>query len=624
MVFVGLPSLLLLAVLCFAGAGAHAATPRAELAQPPSVQLRYLLDADHSLNISAILANPDILPWQAKSAGSLGLGFRDGAVWLRVDVQSASNIDDWLLVVEFPLLRALDVFVVRAGVLDQVFQTGDRFEFAARPIEHRNFVFPIQISAQNAASTTLYLRIETPYSMVFPVYFAQADDYLQGPHYVTWLFGILCGIQLGMALYHLLVFAFVRDISYLFYALFAPAILLVFTAQQGFGYQYLWPEAIWWQQKAMLFGLLWSVAIGSVFVISFLRIHRHRHNLFIVLLCQLFAIAVCALLAIFVDSPFLVEISHYLIMFAASFCLWCGIVLLREGLRDVRFFVAALMVLVTATVPYCLSALGYIDYSSKWIYGMEIGAAIQSLLLGVALADRSNRERRLRLMREEEIQGLHVHIDQLQERAQEREEGLEKRMSRKLEEQSRELHEALEVAALLRRKLESISQLDEVTGLRNQNYFFELLHREWDRALREQRELSLMVIELDDFYEIGERYSVVIQEECLKVVAKLLQDTFSRPADVVVRYGDKVFGVLLPETGSQGARQLANILRSKIRDADYDFGFGKITLSLSVGIATCKPSAKRNFKDMLETAESALYVAHSNGGGQVQHAATLA
>jgi PleD family two-component response regulator len=81
-----------------------------------------------------------------------------------------------------------------------------------------------------------------------------------------------------------------------------------------------------------------------------------------------------------------------------------------------------------------------------------------------------------------------------------------------------------------------------------------------------------------------------------------------------------VFGVLLPETELHGARQLANGLCAHISMAPHDFGLCRIILTLSIGIASGVPDALKSFKDLLETAESALYVAHSSHGNQVQTA----
>lgn len=586
---------------------------------PVASSLQYFVDESRQLTIRDLLDQPDRHVWDTNQDEVFNLGYQRGAAWLRLEIRNDSLRDDWVLAIESPLLRRLDVFFVRDGALQEVYQTGDRFEFAARPLAHRNFLFPLQLPSRQ--SVTLYIRAESPSSLVFPMHIHSTRCYIQFDNRMTWFYGLLCGFVLVMSLYNFFVFTATRDMSYLYYSLFSVGLNFYLLSVQGFGYQYLWPENIYWQHKSIALSISSSLLFGSLFVCAFLRLRESMPRL-----AQGFnAVAVAALVlmvaSLSLDEFSVIQASVYLTMVSCLLALIAGFALWLKGRYEARFFVLGWCVFLGAAALFAAASLGYIRYSLEIRYALEAGVVVQLVLLAFALADRINHERQLRQALEE--QSRHYQRQHLlaKERALEREVFLKEELERRVNERTIELNEAMDKLKTAHHRLERINQLDEVTGLNNQNYFFDVLKREWERALRDQRCISLIVIELDDFSLIGERHGEIVQEECLKLVAGMLRDAFSRPADALARYGDKVFGVLLPETELHGARQLAMGLCEQISAAPQDFGLCRLMLTLSVGVASGVPVAGQGCMDMLETAESALYVAHNNGGNQVQTAA---
>lgn len=584
----------------------------------PTQPLRYFLDATRKLSIQEVLADSGRLPWQRNHSKVLSLGYRKSAVWMQLELDNASSRSDWVLAVESPLLRSLDVFVVRGGTLHEVYQTGDRFEFAARPVMHRNFLFPVTLAPGESA--TLYLRAEAPYALIFPMRIYNMLNYIQFDNRTTWFYGLLCGFVLVMSLYNFFVFTATRDISYFYYAMFSVCLNFFLLSVQGFGYQYLWPDNIYLQQKSNALSICTALLFGGLFVNAFLRLREYSRLLHVLLVALICVVTLLILGIFFIDEFYIIQAGVYLTMASCCVALLAGVGLWLRGRYEARFFVLAWCVFLGAVLLFAISSLGYVNYTLETRYAVEAGIAVQLVLLSFALADRINHEREMRHMLEEQSQHFQRQHLLAKERALEREIYLKEELERRVEERTVELNETMEKLSSMNRRLELINQLDDITGLHNQNYFFDVLRREWDRALRDQRCLSLLVIELDDFSVIRERHGPVVLDECLKLLAVMLRENFSRPADVVVRYGDKVFGVLLPETELHGARQLANGLCAHISMAPHDFGLCRIILTLSIGIASGVPDTLKNFKDLLETAESALYVAHSSHGNQVQTA----
>ncbi|MGV2480512.1 UNVERIFIED_CONTAM: GGDEF domain-containing protein, partial [Salmonella enterica subsp. enterica serovar Weltevreden] len=93
----------------------------------------------------------------------------------------------------------------------------------------------------------------------------------------------------------------------------------------------------------------------------------------------------------------------------------------------------------------------------------------------------------------------------------------------------------------------------------------ETMQREWRRAARYKRPLSLALVDVDHFKQYNDTYGHLAGDECLKTVAGALQAVSRRPSDLVARYGGEEFALVLPETDLSGARSVAEGLCDAIR-----------------------------------------------------------
>lgn len=114
----------------------------------------------------------------------------------------------------------------------------------------------------------------------------------------------------------------------------------------------------------------------------------------------------------------------------------------------------------------------------------------------------------------------------------------------------------------LHRKLEEFSYKDGLTEIANRRLFDDFYSREWDNAIREQKPLSVILIDIDFFKQYNDFNGHIIGDACIKQIAQMLESCCVRPRDLVARYGGEEFAIVLPETNLEGAIQIAeNILR---------------------------------------------------------------
>lgn len=127
------------------------------------------------------------------------------------------------------------------------------------------------------------------------------------------------------------------------------------------------------------------------------------------------------------------------------------------------------------------------------------------------------------------------------------------------------IHSCFETDELNREEEQkSLIYLDKLTRIANRLYFDDYLNREWKRALRSARPLSLVTCGVNCFEDFYTACGQPESEECIKKIAKLLCDTVKRPGDFVARYGCGEFAVVLPETDNECAAIMANKFRAGV------------------------------------------------------------
>jgi len=161
--------------------------------------------------------------------------------------------------------------------------------------------------------------------------------------------------------------------------------------------------------------------------------------------------------------------------------------------------------------------------------------------------------------------------------------------------------------------------IDGLTQIANRRAFDQRLEKEWQRLARENLPMSLLLCDVDFFKRYNDRYGHPAGDDCLRAVAKAIESCIRRPADLAARYGGEEFAVILPNTEQDGATLVANSICQAVADLDilHDASYVKSRVSLSIGISATRPKRKNNPRELIESADKALYLAKSEGRDRV-------
>lgn len=182
-----------------------------------------------------------------------------------------------------------------------------------------------------------------------------------------------------------------------------------------------------------------------------------------------------------------------------------------------------------------------------------------------------------------------------------------------------EIEELNEELAEKNKYLEQLSIVDPLTDLPNRRRFEEKLEENWERCLRDSQQLSVVLLDIDNFKDYNDHYGHPAGDDCLKKVAEVMNDTVKRAIDTVARYGGEEFIAILPETDLDGAGQLAEDLRREIEAAEVEHEKSEVSdvVTVSAGVATAVPKQDQDEWGLVEAADRALYEAKEKGRNQV-------
>lgn len=169
-------------------------------------------------------------------------------------------------------------------------------------------------------------------------------------------------------------------------------------------------------------------------------------------------------------------------------------------------------------------------------------------------------------------------------------------------------------------RLRELSIRDGLTGIHNRRHFDEVLLAEWKRSMRTDQPLSLLLIDVDCFKELNDRYGHPEGDECLKKIAQQLARKLRRSNDVIARYGGEEFAAILPGTSKESAQLIADAMRISVADLKIANEGSKVAsfVTVSVGVCSERTSLDRSPEELLSTVDAALYLAKKQGRNCVQ------
>lgn len=359
--------------------------------------MEYWVDAEGESDLQSILNLPSN-EWSVSQQDTPTMGFSEAIHWFRFTATNTSNNAlPLLLASSYTSIDSMIFYVLQNGVLIDTYQTGDLLPFNSRRLYNRNFILPLDFVPDETKQ--IYIRVQTEGIVQLPMVLRSLENYNEHEQHFLMAHGIYYGVVLIMVLYNLVLFASVRDSTYLLYVLGIGAYAVYEASIHGIAFQYLWPARPAFNQKAVIYGMALYGFAGCFFAISFLRLKSFHRPYYLACLTfgSLFLILFLLTVSGLTPYHFNVRATVGTSIVAGSMVFFIGVLLLINGYRLARFFVLGYASVLALIVTQALTKTGVVDTNFFTEYSPQIGSVFQVLLLSFALADRINLDREQRM-----------------------------------------------------------------------------------------------------------------------------------------------------------------------------------------------------------------------------------
>lgn len=348
-----------------------------------SPKLEILLDEHQSYTIEEVISGVYddeffSFKWDVPS-----FGYTDAAYWARLTLENTTSENLWYLKISYPPLDTIRLYSPKEDGSYSIRETGDLFPFSTREIFHRDFVFPLDL--KEGANETYYIQIITEGSMQIPVTLFNEDAFQKSNLLEYLILGLYYGFGLIMIIYNVFLYFSLRMSSYLWYTLLILFILLTHFVLNGLAYQYFWPEASWWNNRAILFFMVCSNITVMFFAKSFLNmdIFQPRMNK---MLNWSISLQFLLLLILFIRYDLALNLIMVIIIISIILVLSITISSWVKGNQPAKYFFFGWIAFFIGIALSSLSDMGLIPITFFTKYASQMGSGLEIALFSLALA----------------------------------------------------------------------------------------------------------------------------------------------------------------------------------------------------------------------------------------------
>jgi diguanylate cyclase (GGDEF)-like protein len=504
-----------------------------------------LEDPGGALDISAVSA-PANAGFVAATLAAANAGFSRSAWWVRFTLRNAADTTRLVyLRQDYPLIDSLDLYEPTAEGGWRRHATGDRKAFGTRDVAHRDFLFPLTLPA--GAESTFYLRYASQGPVDINLSLLDPNELTASLSREQLAYGLYFGCVIMLLVWSGLVFVAVRDPAFLTYFAFVATFGLYMLVNTGFAFQYLWPDSPRWGNTCLIALLNLSLITALHFSTTILRAKDYTPRLDrVARLLQILAALAIALIPV-LEYSVLVKPVTLLILVSVVFMLALGSISMLAGSRPARFYVIAWSAFLAGSIVFLLKNFGVMPHTFMTQHSWQVGALLEMILLSMTLSSRMS-------------------------------------------------------------ELQHQSRTDALTLLGNRRLFNDKLAAEFALAREQNRPLSLLVIDIDQFKTYNDLHGHAQGDEAIKAVANALRK-YARKPYIACRYGGDEFCAILPVTSEASAAVFAERLHAAVQSSLT----GEHTVTVSIGYA-CEVGARFDSAARLfEAADAALYSAKQQG-----------
>jgi signal transduction histidine kinase len=349
-------------------------------------KITFYQDDSDTLSIEEIMLSNNFVPFKSNVHN---FGITSTSVWLKISIKNKLDINDIILQINQPIIDEITFYSYNAiRKKHDIIKMGEYQPFRMRKYLIPDYLFDLTIPKDS--TKTYYLKIKCKENMQIPIFIGTRISVLNNFIIGDLLSGIYIGIMLVMILYNFFLYISLKDKSYILYVFYIIIILLTQISLQGLTFQLIWPNT---PILAIYSPFIFPALVGIValeFFKEFLHLKKRNilaYKISLILIIPYIFSVLLSILGFFKFSFILVEATASIV---SIFMLITAIQIYNNGYSEARFFIIGWSLFLFGICIYVLKDFEVLPYNNFTRYTMQIGSAIETVLLSFALADRIN------------------------------------------------------------------------------------------------------------------------------------------------------------------------------------------------------------------------------------------
>jgi signal transduction histidine kinase len=344
-----------------------------------------LIDPSNRISIEQI-THPSYQNQFKKSNGNLTFGYLKSSIWIRIKTKTTSPQKQWYLEIPAPFLEYVDFYQNLNDNKWEHSQAGYYRPHFVRKISHTSHILPLGFS-EDSLNTT-YIKISGASPKTFQLMIIEKERFSEKTRVEDLGYGIFFGILIVMFFYNLFIYVTLRQTNYLLYICTIVCTFLIFSSASGYAGKFLWPDHPMLNYYAGRLSLPVLGIVMTIFTIRFLEVKKYSKKMYYVLYSL---IPLSILAAILLITGILSSAGNNVMSLATVIYMGTGIVCRLKGNKTANYYIAAWMFYLIGGLLLTLRNSGVFDFNFWTTHFVEIGAALETIIIAFALADRYRR-----------------------------------------------------------------------------------------------------------------------------------------------------------------------------------------------------------------------------------------
>ena len=312
----------------------------------------------------------------------------NSSFWIQFKIINLTTQSHLSLELSYPTIDSVKLIHFLSDKKYTIINTGEFVPYYLRPYKHQNYIFALNIPPKT--SSVYLLKINASEQIQLPLKISSEVSIIESLYNADLIFGIYSGIIFVMFLYNLFIYFSIKDITYLYYVLYILSVGLTQACVQSYSTRFFYPNSMYLANIMILVFPVMSGIFAFLFTRKFLLIltfapeFNKVFNGFIAIYSLILIIGLSGYLRL---SAQLVQITAGI---ASLFGLYIGYKVSKSGYKPAKFYLIAWSVFLLSVIVFVLRNFNILPYNNATYYSLQIGSAIEVVLLSFALADKIN------------------------------------------------------------------------------------------------------------------------------------------------------------------------------------------------------------------------------------------